>query len=360
LTLAPIAGLPAEKWAALERGLALSPEKRTASVTELLVELGLEGIERLRADPDVRADPETRPAIEAHAGTESRATSEFRAWEREAIAEAAPLPLVWPESIGRNDLRARAAGWRAQRPYILLVSAAVLVAVTFFAHDKLRSATADLFALAAPLVETDRSQLPVQSPAERELAASPAPSEPPATASILESAPPDVAPEQEPRVATTGIVESAPDVVAPQPVAGAEIAVVPPSDPAPATPEPTVAGVAGEVEAQFRFAESVVAVPESDPAARVVLVRSGDASSSETIVWWTTDGTAVADEDYADLGERTETLARGEVERELFVPLIQDTVPESTETFTVHVGRYDQRSRHLDLVSSVRVEIRSN
>jgi hypothetical protein len=238
----------------------------------------------------------------------------------------------------------------------LLVAGAVLVSATFFAHDRLRNATADLFTLAAPLVQAGRNQLPAPSPAERELAASVAASEPSGATGIVESAPPDVAREQEPSVGTSS-VESAPDVT-PDPVVGAEIAVVPPGDPATAAAEPTVPTAASK--AQLRFAETVVAVAENEPAARIVLERSGDASASETVVWWTTAGTAVADEDYADLGERTETLARGEAERALFVPLIQDTVPESAETFTVHIGRYDQRSRHLDLVSSVRVEIGSN
>jgi hypothetical protein len=339
LGLAPIASLPAAKWAALERGLALSPENRIASVTGLMVELGLDGTERLRA------------GTELHAGSELRAVPEPPA-ERAPAPEPLPPPIIRPEWVAHNQLRARGTGRHALRLIILLAVAVVLTAATFLDHDRLRSTTADLFTLAAPRVEEAWSRLSVPSPERRESVAGtlPAPEalgESPVATSIVESAPIDL--------------ESEPVVVAPpQPVAGAEVAAAPPVDPAPAVSEPTVPSGAGEAAAELRFAASVVTVSESDPAARVVLERLGAASSPETVVWWTTAGTAVADQDYADLGERTETLVPGEVERALFVPLIQDAVPESTETFFVHLGRYDQTRRHLGLLSSVRVEIRAH
>jgi hypothetical protein len=355
LKLAPIAALPAGRWAALERGLALSAENRPSSVTEFMLELGLRGAERLRAGPE-SPQPEARTAPESHVGLAP------------ARPDRALLPFAWTDYATENRWRPRAKSRLTQLSVILLTGAVLLGGAAFLTNETLRSATADLFALAAPGVEDVGNELRVTPPAERELAANPAPGEPPVATDIVESAPAGVAPEPEPPVATNRVESSgelgaqAPPVVAsdPEPVAGAEIAVVPPEAPAPAGPEPSAASAAGEAEASLGFAASVVAVPETDPAARVVLERSGDASSSQTVVWWTTDGTALADEDYADLGERTETLGAGEVERTLLVPLIQDTVPEPAAQFFVHVGRYDQRRRHLDLVSSVRVEIRAD
>jgi hypothetical protein len=364
---APIATLPATKWASLERGLglALSSKDRPASVTELMVDLGLEGSERLRAEtelapgPELRAATERRAGTERHAGSESsaggeyRAEPEFQAWHEPEL-EPAPLPIVRPEYVPQNQLHGRARDSSTRRPLILLVLAAVLVGATFLAHDRLRNATADLFALAAP-------EIPASVPPTE------APTEPPVATSSVDSsgelgalAPSVDAPESEPP--PTSSVESSPPVIAsePEPVAGAEIAVVPPEGSAPAASEPTASPAASDGEASLGFATSVVAATELDPAARVVLERSGNASSSETFVWWTTNGTALADEDYADLGERTETLRPGELERTLLVPLIQDTVPESSETFFVHVGRYEQSRRHLALISSVRVEIRAD
>jgi hypothetical protein len=360
LRLAPIATLPATKWAALERGLALSPGDRPASVMELMAELGLEGGERLCAGPESGAGPELG------ARTESRPGPEFRAAPEPARPEPAPLPVVWPEYVPQNPLRVRATSQHAQRPILLLVAAAVLGGATFLEHERLRDATADLFALAAPRVEDGWTRLRPPAPsAEREIVAGTFPSEAPGglpvATSIVESAPAVVAHEPEPpKGADPANLEV--DPVAQSGVA-AESAVphaVPATEELEQTVPVAAPASAGEIEASFDFAAPVVTVAESAAAARVVLERSGDASSRETVVWWTTDGTAVADEDYADLGERTETLGPGELERTLFVPLIQDTVPESVEQFTVHVGRYDQSRRNLALVSSVRVEIRGD
>jgi hypothetical protein len=351
---APIATLPATKWVALERGLALSPKARPASITELMVELGLEGTERLRAGPEAELD--ARASTASRAGTERRMESVSSAGPEasasyEPALEPAPLPILRPQYLAESQVRARGTD-SSTRSVILLVAAGVLVGATFLAHDRLRNVTADLFALAAP----ERAA---------SMPSTEAPRDPPAAMSRVESADEIgaqaasvVAPGPEPPV--TSSVEPARVDVAPEPVAGAEIAVVPPEAPAPTGPEPAEPAAASVVEARLGFAASVVAATEDDPAARVVLARSGDTSSQATFVWWTTDGTAVAEEDYADLGERTETLARGEVERALFVPLVQDAAPESAEHFFVHVGSYDQSRRHLALTSSVRVEIRAD
>jgi hypothetical protein len=54
-------------------------------------------------------------------------------------------------------------------------------------------------------------------------------------------------------------------------------------------------------------------------------------------VWWTTDGTAIADEDYAVLGARVARFAAGEDTQVLYVPLIADSLPEPRESFVVNV-----------------------
>jgi hypothetical protein len=355
LKLAPITGLPAETWAALEHGLALSAETRPASVTELMLELGLRGAERLPAGSESQTRPEAHTARESHT------------WPARARTDPALHPFDWTDYGAENRARQRTTSRFGQVSVILLAGAAVLAGAIFLTNESLRTTTTDLFARGAPPIEDAGNQSLVPPSAEPELAISPATGEPPVATSSVESsgelgvkAPPVVASEPEPP--TTSNAESVPAVVEleSEPVAGAEIAVVPPEAPATASQPPTDAADVSDEEPRLGFAASVIAAAETDPAARVVLERSGNTNIPETVVWWTTDGTAIADEDYADLGERTETLGPGEVERTLLVPLIQDTVPESAEQFHVHVGRYDQSRRHLALVSSVRVEIRAD
>ena len=103
----------------------------------------------------------------------------------------------------------------------------------------------------------------------------------------------------------------------------------------------------------------MVAFRENQAAAAIVIERSA-ASAPATIVWWTSDNTAVADKDYANLGQRTERFAAGEHSRTVFVPLVVDSLPERTESFYVYLGRYDAGRSHLALLSSVRVDIRDD
>jgi hypothetical protein len=96
-----------------------------------------------------------------------------------------------------------------------------------------------------------------------------------------------------------------------------------------ATPGPT----------RFDFQQPVVTVREGDVAARIVIRRSGDLAGAAEVSWWTTEGTAVADRDFADLGARIERFTPGEASRTVFVPLTNDSVREPTKSFTVVLGR---------------------
>ena len=80
---------------------------------------------------------------------------------------------------------------------------------------------------------------------------------------------------------------------------------------------------------------------EGDVAARIVIRRSGDLSGAATVSWWTVEGTALADSDYADLGARVEQFAPGEASRTVYVPLTNDAVAEPAKSFGVRLGRRD-------------------
>jgi hypothetical protein len=120
------------------------------------------------------------------------------------------------------------------------------------------------------------------------------------------------------------------------------------SRPAPSLSNPT-----------FRFAQSVVTIGEGQTAAAVTIERSG-ANVPATIVWWTSGDTALADEDFADLGQRTERFATGESSRTIYVPLVADSLPERTETLFVYVGRFEAGRTNIQQLANVRVNIRDD
>jgi hypothetical protein len=82
-----------------------------------------------------------------------------------------------------------------------------------------------------------------------------------------------------------------------------------------------------------------VTVREGDVAARITIRRSGDLSGTAAVSWWTAQGTAIADADYADLGARIERFAAGEASRTIYVPLTNDAVREQQKSFRVLLGR---------------------
>jgi hypothetical protein len=123
--------------------------------------------------------------------------------------------------------------------------------------------------------------------------------------------------------------ESAPvSTVAPEPAAPAEApASAPPALPAtPPTPE------------IFAFGVTVNSASEGDAAAAVLVVRNGGNRGISSIKWWTSEGSATAGVDYADLGEVTERFAAGQQNRTIRIPIVGDRVVEGPETFYVHIA----------------------
>jgi hypothetical protein len=116
----------------------------------------------------------------------------------------------------------------------------------------------------------------------------------------------------------------------PEPVAKAK-------SPAPAESAPVAASAASPAPgpARFAFERDALSVREGDVAARIAIRRSGNLSGTVEVSWWTADGTAVADRDYADLGARIERFGPGESSRMIYVPLTNDAVPETARSFRV-------------------------
>ncbi len=90
----------------------------------------------------------------------------------------------------------------------------------------------------------------------------------------------------------------------------------------------------------FEFAQTRLTVSEDSATATLVIRRTGSMGGEQSLSWWTTSDTAVADEDFASFGILTETFADGERNRAIHIPLVGDAIAEPTERFFVTL-RYE-------------------
>jgi serine/threonine protein kinase len=332
LTANPVLKLAPPRWQALSRGLALRRERRTANIPQLLVGLGVTGVETLhRAAKNVQSTesprvvtpeeetvwPEITPAEPARSSPRpvaSPAVAPPVSAPFAAQRPADPFTEIYAEPTARL-MRSRPGRRRGSpvRTILGLVLAAGFVSFAYLNHAWLRDRAAGFIETTAALV------LPRSVPT----AAAPVATEPPAAPPPTEPATP--AP---PVAASTTEPEPAPTTLAPAP-----------SDlPAPEASPQQPAAPAGTAPPRFVFAERTLTVNEWQGSARVLIRRTVSLDEEASVVWWTTDGTAVGDEDYAVLGARVARFAVGEDTQVLHVPLIGDSVPEARESFFVNLG----------------------
>jgi hypothetical protein len=331
LTAHPALNLSPPRWQALSRGLALRRDRRTATIPELLAGLGVTGVETLHPAPknveskapareampaETTAWPEITPAQPARGLPRSAASPAAAPAIEHFAAErpASPFAEIYPEPTARLA-RSRRARRRAS-PIRTILGVALAAGFATFAYHNY----AWLRDRAAGFIETAIAPvLPRNVPP----AAAPAATEPPAALPATETEPP------------------APPVsaLAPGPEPAPVTPVPTPSDPpAPvraAPQQPVAAAAAAGATPQFVFAERTLTVNEWEGSARVLIRRTGSLDDEASVVWFTTDGTAVADEDYAVLGARVARFGVGEDTQVLHVPLIADSLPESRESFVV-------------------------
>ncbi len=324
LELAPIARLSARQWRALAGALALHRDDRTPNVGQFLDEFGVSGIERMRLIAAAGEQPRSRPAA--------------------APRQPAP-PLTAERLVPVRPRRSGSVG------VVLVLAAIGIGALAWVYQDRLREGAAGLMAAIEARRPGDSTAAPGGSPSATGAemnAADPVAPLPridetitgPAPAMVL--APGTAAPKLSPGTDAPATLASSADGPA----------TVAPSAPAPAVGAPAATpGVT-----RFSFLQPVATVSESEVAARIVIRRSGDATAAATIAWWTGDDTAIADEDYADLGARVERFEPGELSRTVFVPLTNDTAAESTKSFNVYLGRGESTQSGVPL-SGMRVEI---
>ncbi|MGH8249456.1 MAG: protein kinase domain-containing protein [Steroidobacteraceae bacterium] len=322
LELAPIARLPARQWRALVGALELQREHRTPTVAQFLDEFGVTGIEKLRTVVSGAPEPSRTPAP----------------------APIAPAPAPPPPRMSAATLTAeRAMGYGEPRRsgiagmLMLLILLVGIGAVAFIYQDQVRDQATGLMAdIDARLNE--RAAAPAAEPAAEEPVVAAAPVE---DAPIVDATP-GAAPAPADEAATSAGPPAAAAANAPVPALAAASPESPPAgaEAAPVgveTTEPAPAE-ASSGPARFSFLQPVATVRESEVAARIVIRRTGNASGRAAIAWWTDEGSAIAERDYADLGRRVEEFAPGERQRTVFVPLANDTEQEPTKSFNVYLG----------------------
>ena len=347
LTAHPPSNLSPQRWQALSRGLALRRERRTATVAELLQGLGVTGVETLRpapknikttVPPHAATPTETTPWPEITSPEAARSSPRAAASPASAPlasdsfaveARADPFAEIYSEPPARLARRRRdPARVSPVRTILGVVLAAGLGTYVYLNHAGLRDRAADFMETAAALA-LPRSVPMAAAPATEPPAAAPA-TESPATPPVAQ--PTAVAPATEPATPAPPVTASAAE---PEP---ASAAPAPADLPAPVHAVPQQPQAASVVAApRFGFAERTLTVNEWEGSARVLIRRTGSLEEELSVVWWTTDGTAVADEDFAVLGARVARFVVGEDTQVLHVPLIADSLPEPRESFVVNL-----------------------
>lgn len=92
------------------------------------------------------------------------------------------------------------------------------------------------------------------------------------------------------------------------------------------------------------FATTKVTARESQSMVVLDIVRtSGDGPAS--VVWWTTDDTAHARDDYASFGRRVERFGPADNGRRIIIPIVSDSLREASEHFQVHIAARSDGTR---------------
>jgi hypothetical protein len=110
-----------------------------------------------------------------------------------------------------------------------------------------------------------------------------------------------------------------------------------------ATADTTV--IAGDAAAtpaafpQLEFSAPSYVVPSTEPAARIVIRRSGSTDGDVNFVWWTEEASAKADVDYASLGRRVERIPSGSDRITIYVPIISTPERSNSTQFFVALSQ---------------------
>ena len=337
-----IASLSDDEWNALHLALSFEREKRTSSVTDFMRDFGILGTERLRPETDQPVIYET----DVCAAVEEAPSIAEVAVPVQSIATAAPVAAVDPFSWNEDDLkgsRSRRNGGHHLRTAFLGTLLAGLVAWTYYGQpeehfanvigyvDETMNLELTKYGDGVTDVRTtdpgqpvlaDRSEpanaLEESVSAAEETSDQPAPAEP-LTAENM-----------------TDTVDEAADEKAGEVLAGTD-------------------ADSSQAETDMVVVDPFVSVSERDAAARIALQHN--TNSTMQLTWWTSEGTAIADQDFIAGKQRIMTSASLAEDNILRVPLINDSVPEPRESFFVNLELRNTEHGKIERIATVRVDI---
>jgi hypothetical protein len=81
-----------------------------------------------------------------------------------------------------------------------------------------------------------------------------------------------------------------------------------------------------------------ISVAPADPAARIVVHRSGNMRGDAKFSWWTESGTAKPGHDFVPVAPHEEHLGDGKSALTLYVPVVVDSRRRQSKSFYVVIG----------------------
>ena len=103
------------------------------------------------------------------------------------------------------------------------------------------------------------------------------------------------------------------------------------------SPSPSVSSGAGP-RAHIELAADTIEVPLADPAARIVVRRTGSTRGEVSFSWWTEAGTAKPGQDFMLVAPREERIEDGKSSASLFVPIVADATRRRSKSFYVVIN----------------------
>ncbi len=329
-----IASLSDDEWNALRLALSFEREKRTSSVTDFMRDFGILGTERLRSETDQPVIDET----DIYAAVEEAPSIAEVAVPVQCSATAAPVAAVDPFSWNEDDLtgsRSRHNGGHRLRTAFLGTLLAGLAAWTYYGQpqehftnvigyvDETMDIGLSKYGNGVTDVRTTDPGQPALADrgipiAEEKTNDQPAPTEPLTVENI------------------TDTVDEATDEKASEVLAGTD-------------------ADSTQAETDMIVVDPFVSVSERDAVARIALQHN--TNSTMQLTWWTSEGTAIADQDFIAGKQRIMTSAMLEEDNILHVPLINDSVPEPRESFLVNLEFRNTEHGEIEQIATVRVDI---
>ena len=377
LEVPPLRQLSEQQRNAIARGLALRREQRTPSVAAFLAELGITGQETLRppgetapdaAAPASAVPPASAPSAHARArdddvpiigdysdalGAPTRHEPPPSPTRRAASRTSNRPPPLDPADLYyglAEPERRREPGRFGLRFASFLLFVVVAAAATYWSSDALRTRSAEWLAMGRTVAENalSRDAGDIVRLGPESVVAPPIAGTPPDPRSDVANEPPAVAGEE---------TSASPAAAQPSSESGS-----PPrtEEHADAARRQAPAAVAVEpiepVEPEsFEFASRAVSVSEGEARAAVQIVRRGGDLGRSSVVWWTSDGSARAGDDYVGFGATIEKFAAGETVRTIHIPIVGDSKREGRESFYVNLRGRERPVGHRE--SAQRLEI---